>query len=98
MNVLKSAAVVLAIPCAALLYSAVAQAKTVSESWYLDGPRSGADVKRVETALRHLPGVSSLEVSQATVDVRFDHEKLSDAQLRAAVAHAGDFRLTRRAD
>jgi len=98
MKALKFAAVVLAIPFATLLYPTVARAKTVSESWYLEGPRSGADVKRVEIALRRLPGVSSLEVSQATVDVRFDNAKLSDAQLKAAVAHAGDFRLTRRVD
>ncbi|HTV24054.1 MAG TPA: heavy-metal-associated domain-containing protein [Polyangiaceae bacterium] len=82
----------------ALLVPSVAVAKTVNESWYLAGPRSGADVKRVERAVQHLPGVKSFEVSEATLDIRFDDQKLTDARLRAAVAHAGNFRLHRPTD
>jgi copper chaperone CopZ len=98
MNALRFATIALAVPLGALFIPAVAQARVVTESWYLEGPRSGADVKRVEDALRHLPGVSSFEVSQATLDVRFDDQKINDARLKAAVAQAGGFRLTRRAD
>jgi copper chaperone CopZ len=81
-----------------LLFPAQAQAKNVTENWYLEGPRSGADVKRVERAIRDLPGISYYDVSQATLEVRFDNQRINDAVLQAAVAHAGDYRLTRRVD
>jgi len=86
------------LPLLSLLVPASAGAKTMTEDWYLAGPRSGADVRRVEHAVKALPGVSYLDVSQATLEVRFDNTKLNDAQLRAAVAQAGAFRLTRRVD
>jgi copper chaperone CopZ len=86
------------LPLASLFVSTLAQAKSVTENWYLEGPRSGADVKRVERAVRGLPGVSYYEVSQATLEVRFDNRKLNDAALREAVARAGDYRLTRRVE
>jgi copper chaperone CopZ len=86
----------LAMPLGSLFVAGVAEAKTVNESWYLEGPHNGADVKRVERAVQHLPGVKSYEVSQATLDIRFDDQKLTDAQLRAAVAHAGHYRLTQK--
>jgi copper chaperone CopZ len=88
----------LALPMTTVFFSGVAHSKTVTEDWYLEGPRSGADVKRVENAIRALPGVSYAEVSEATVQVRFDNQKVDDARLRAAVAHAGDFHLKQRVD
>jgi hypothetical protein len=88
----------LALPVASLFVSALAQAKTVTEDWYLEGPRNGADVQRVERAVRSLPGVLYYEVSEATLQVRFDNQRLNDTALRAAVAHAGDYRLSRRVD
>jgi copper chaperone CopZ len=88
----------LALPFASLFVPALAQAKTVTENWYLEGPHNGADVRRVERAVRRLPGVLFCDVSQATLEVRFDSQKLNDGKLRAAVAHAGDYRLTRRVD
>jgi copper chaperone CopZ len=88
----------LGLPFASLFMPALAQAKTVTENWYLQGPHNGADVQRVQRAVGKLPGVLFCDVSQATLEVRFDNQKLNDAQLRAAVAHAGDYRLTRRVD
>ena len=85
----------LALPLGALFSAASAEAKMVDESWYLEGPHNGADVKRVERAVKDLPGVKFCEVSQATLDIRFDDQKLTDARLRSAVAQAGPYRLNR---
>jgi len=80
----------------------VASAKTVTENWYVAGIHSGADVRHVRDAVKHLPGVTYLDVSQATLEIKFDDQKLTDRQLEAAVAHAGahpgDFRLTQKVD
>lgn len=93
----------LTLPCASLCTLAgVANAKSVTENWYVAGVHNGADVRHVRDALKHLPGVTYLGVSQATLEIRFDNQKLSDRQLEAAVAHAGahpgEFRLTQKVD
>lgn len=95
MKPMASYVLALALPLGSLFAAGMAEAKMVNESWNLEGPRSGADVERVERAVKHLPGVKDVEVTQATLDIRYDDQKLSEAQLREAVAKAGKFRLTR---
>jgi len=85
----------LALPLGSLFAAGVAEAKMVNETWNIEGPRSGDDVKRIEKAVEQLPGVKHFEVTQATLDILYDDERLSEAQLRTAVADAGDFRLIR---
>jgi len=95
MKTMASYVLALALPLGSLFAASMAHAKMVNESWNLQGPRSGADVERIKQAVKQLPGVKDVEVTQATLDVRYDDEKLSEAQLREAVEKAGDFRLNR---
>ena len=95
MKTMASYVLALALPLGSLFAAGVAEAKMVNESWDLEGPRSGADVQRIEREIKQLPGVKDFQVTQATLDIRYDDERLSEAQLRSAVAKAGDFRLMR---
>jgi copper chaperone CopZ len=95
MRTMASYVLALALPLGSLFASGVAEAKMVNESWSLEGPRSGADVKRIEREIQRLPGVKDFQLTQASLDIRYDDEKLSQAQLREAIAKAGDFRLMR---
>jgi copper chaperone CopZ len=95
MKTMASYVLALALPLGSLFAAGAAQAKTVNESWNLEGPRSGDDVKRIEREIKQLPGVKDFQLTQASLDIRYDDEKLSEAQLREAVAKAGDFRLMR---
>jgi copper chaperone CopZ len=95
MKTMASYVLALALPLGSLFGSTVAEAKMVNESWNLEGPRSGADVKRIEREIKQLPGVETFQLTQASLDIRYDDEKLSEAQLREAIAKAGDFRLMR---
>jgi copper chaperone CopZ len=95
MKTMASYILALALPLGGLFAASVAEAKMVNESWNIEGPRSGADVQRIEREIKQLPGVKDFQVTQATLDIRYDDEQMSEAQLREAVARAGDFRLMR---
>jgi copper chaperone CopZ len=95
MKTMASYALAVALPLGSLFAAGIAEAKMVNESWNLQGPRSGADVERIKREIKQLPGVKDFQLSQATLDIRYDDEKLSETQLREAVAKAGDFRLRR---
>jgi copper chaperone CopZ len=97
MTSIRSVARVLALCCASLVtLPALAHAASVNEGWYVEGMHAGADVRRVRDTLKHLPGVSDGRVSLATVDVTFDNRQLSRADIAAALAHAGSYRLMQR--
>jgi copper chaperone CopZ len=97
MTSIRSIALVLALSGASLvMLPTLAHAKTVTEGWYVEGMHAGADVRHVRDAVKHLPSVSYVEVSQATVDVTFDNHELSRADIAMALAHAGGYRLMQR--
>ena len=98
MKTLGSIVAVFAIPASILAAQPSAAAEARTESWVVYGIHNAADARHVRDALQHVPGVSYVSVSQATADVSFESEAVTDAQLVAAVAHAGDYRLVRHAD
>jgi copper chaperone CopZ len=79
-------------------FGSTALAKSVTRTLYVDGMRSGEDVKRVSDALKQVPGVSNVEPTQATMDVTFDDEKVTPLELEAAVVRAGDYEVVKKAD
>jgi len=99
MKALGTRMLAVALSCATLgVGQQVAQAKTVTEDWAVAGMHSGADVEHVRVALLHLPGITRVEVTQATVELTFDNQSVNERQIRAAIAHAGDFQLRQRID
>ncbi len=95
MKTLRAYALVLTLPWLGLCtWQSIAHAKDVRESWNVEGMHNATDVRQVRDALRHLPGVTYVSMTQATAEIELDNKMLSDAQLCAAVARAGNFHLT----
>jgi copper chaperone CopZ len=97
MTSIRSIALAVALSCVSLVtLPALAHAKTVTEGWYVEGMHAAADARNVRDAARRLPGVTHVTVSLATVEVTFDNQKMSRAELAPAIAHAGNYRLMQR--
>jgi copper chaperone CopZ len=97
MTSIRSMALVLALSGAGIvMLPTLAHAKTVTDGWYVEGMHGSADVRHVRDAVKRLPSVTYVKVSQATVDVSFDDRALSRADIAAAIAHAGSYRLMQR--
>jgi copper chaperone CopZ len=75
------------------LFSGLASAKIVTESWQIKGVHSAADEGKVRFALAQLPSVTNPVVMPSLVRVTFDDQKLQNAQIEQAVAKAGRFEL-----
>lgn len=73
-------------------WASSALAREVTQTWVVDGMRNAADVRDVRDAVAQLTGVTSVEMTQATIQVTFD-QRVSERQIAAAVDRTGEYRL-----
>jgi hypothetical protein len=59
----------------------------------VDGLRSDADQPKLESALSGVPGIEALSFLEGKLAIRYDAERVTEAQLREKIRQAG-FQIT----
>jgi copper chaperone CopZ len=94
MKNIKSYILAMALPLTGVLaLEGVAAAKTVTESWHVQGVHGASDEAKIKEALMQLPGVSNPSITTSLVKVTFDDQKVTESSIKDAISKAGAYKL-----
>jgi copper chaperone CopZ len=97
MKNIKSYVLAMALPLTGLLaLEGVAAAKTVTESWHVQGVHGASDEAKIKEALMQLPSVSNPSITTNMVKVTFDDQKVTESSIKDAISKAGAYKLEAR--